>query len=63
MKGDQTVYPKSDIVAGMFMTKDATVIEPAKSSPTLSDIAERLERFRKKLNVVAQVVAANRRLH
>jgi hypothetical protein len=57
-----TFYTKDEIQPGVFMTKDAPVIvEPAKSSPTLSDIAERLERVRKKIAVVAQFVAQNRR--
>ena len=55
-------YEKSEIRAGIFMEKDAS-IEPATSStPTLTDIAQKLERVKKKLAVLASVVG-QRRLH
>jgi hypothetical protein len=55
------MYEKSDIVKDMMMYKDASVLEPAKSSPTLSDLAERLDSVRKKLAIVRQFVEQNRR--
>jgi hypothetical protein len=59
-----TFYAKSEIRAGIFMEKDCpiVVVKPTSTVP-LSEIHAKLERVRKKIAVLAQVVAANRTRH
>lgn len=61
-----TRFEKSEIKAGMLMTKDCGDAvfnnkSPSTAAPSLPDIAKKLERVRKKLAVLQQVAAQNRR--
>jgi hypothetical protein len=62
------MYEKSDIVKGMMMVKDASTSVFTRNSPstndapTLAEIQVRLERVRRKIEVLSHV-AGQRRVH
>ena len=59
-----TIYAKDEIRAGIVMEKDCgDSIFVAKSTPTvpLSEISERLDAARKRLDDIARAIAANRK--